>query len=592
MPAASAAWDRRRGLRTRRPGSRGASVTYLVPGSDSDATWQTDQRLPARGWAGGSGARAWLSLSFGAVRRGISQQHGGSRADPRDYGATMDAHAFAVLGSGDQTGAQVAASHVTAWASLGVSASASTRVSGGITYGAVTVRGARRGSLITAAARALAPATGAGGHGNGRIGSRRAFFGSDVEQGNVAHTGWIWQRLGVIPGNGRIVGVGVHGASGYGRTGGVGPRVAVALGGPFATPGTFTSVRYADINSPISGHAAGFAGIEALPVTAASSVWIGVYSDGTGGMSRRAHAATPTGQFDWTVNEAYRTASDAVTAVEAGSFTPTLVTTANFYSTLFAAFEAEAGGYQGNGVIPPTWVGAIRDAATDTPSSLTPSNANDSFRHTKLPLNFAEARTMRIAVGTSSDTGAQVWLYGTDSVAYPMTGTMPLLGGGNIEGPPNANAYNTAELYADGVSGARPQLGKEALAQAYFLFGNCWGLRPSGGVPAGTTVLFDAPGGGSGENIYANAMPVAGPFDRANDAVIDPLGLTYTPPGAPAISNVSCSQSLQNGVGMPRNDNNATLPATFQPNATDTSFGSILRCAIAVYAARSGFVEV
>lgn len=557
--------------------SGGVSASYLVPSSDSGSSWNTDQRLMARGtMTGGESARSWVALDFtDGSTEAVSVSQGGSFANPTSYGLTADAHAYAAYGSASATALEAAQAHAAAWVSLGRSASASTYVdSDGLTYGRVTVTGAVRGTLQTGDTRSFAAT------GSGRVGTQRVYFGTDAEQSTVSHSGvWIWQRIGTALGAGRITSIGCHGTNGYV------PRLAVAIGGTFASPGAFTSIRYGDIASGISSHNAGRVAIEALPLSGGESIWIGAWSNGTGELSRRAHGSTPSGQFAWTLNEAYRTVTAASSVVEDGSETFSFTGTGNFYTSLFVTFEDAANGYQANGVVASTWYGANRAATTNSPTTLLPSNASDSFRHTALPMSHLEVRGARIANGTVNANNRMLfWLYSFSDWAWPMASTpRALLGRATMPSAPTANQYNSVTL--DSVA----YVGTAALGSAIgFLFGNCWGLI-GGGAPSSMQILFDAPTGGSAENIYLNHWPDTFAIDVWSDAILDPDNLAGT-------NRNSRAQYYQSQAGnMPMNDDDATLPATFDVSSgapADQTFGSILRMAVALYPRQLGYREV
>lgn len=557
--------------------SGGVSASYLVPSSDSGSSWNTDQRLMARGtMTGGESARSWVALDFtDGSTEAVSVSQGGSYANPTSYGLTADAHAYAAYGSSSVTALEAAQAHAAAWVSLGRSASASTYVdTDGLTYGRVTVTGAVRGTLQTGDTRSFAAT------GSGRVGTQRVYFGTDAEQSTVSHSGvWIWQRIGTALGAGRITSIGCHGTNGYV------PRLAVAIGGTFASPGAFTSIRYGDIASGISSHNAGRVAIEALPLSGGESIWVGAWSNGTGELSRRAHGSTPSGQFAWTLNEAYRTVTADDSVVEDGSETFSFTGTGNFYTSLFVTFEDAANGYQGDGVVASTWYGANRAATTNSPTTLLPSNANDSFRHTALPMSHLEVRRARIANGTVNVNNRMLfWLYSFADWAWPMASTpRALLGRATMPSAPTANQYNSVTL--DSVA----YVGTAALGSAIgFLFGNCWGLI-GGGAPSSMQILFDAPTGGSAENIYLNHWPDTFAIDVWSDAILDPDNLAGT-------SRSSRAQYYQSQAGnMPMNDDDATLPATFDVSSgapADQTFGSILRMAVALYPRQLGYREV
>lgn len=557
--------------------SGGVSASYLVPSSDSGSSWNTDQRLMARGtMTGGESARSWVALDFtDGSTEAVSVSQGGSFAHPTSYGLTADAHAYAAYGSSSATALEAAQAHAAAWVSLGRSASASTYVdTDGLTYGRVTVTGAVRGTLQTGDTRSFAAT------GSGRVGTQRIYFGTDAEQSTVSHSGvWIWQRIGTALGAGRITSIGCHGTNGYV------PRLAVAIGGTFASPGAFTSIRYGDIASGISSHNAGRVAIEALPLSGGESVWVGAWSNGTGELSRRAHGSTPSGQFAWTLNEAYRTVTADDSVVEDGSETFSFTGTGNFYTSLFVTFEDEANGYQGDGVVASTWYGANRAATTNSPTTLLPSNANDSFRHTALPMSHLEVRRARIANGTVNVNNRMLfWLYSFADWAWPMASTpRDLLGRATMPSAPTANQYN--EVTLDAVA----YVGTAALGSAIgFLFGNCWGLI-GGGAPTSMQILFDAPTGGSAEGVYLNHWPDTFAIDVWSDAILDPDNLAGT-------SRSSRAQYYQSQAGnMPRNDDDASLPATFDVSSgapADQTFGSILRMAVALYPRQLGYREV
>jgi hypothetical protein len=417
---------------------------------------------------------------------------------------------------------------------------------------------------------------------SGRIGCKRAYFGTDAEQGNVSHANtWIWQRIGVAAANGFITSVGCHGVSNYQ------PRLAVAIGGTYASPGTFTSIRYGDLAAPLTNHSAGVVTFEALPVSAGQSIWLGSFHTGTGGLSRRAHTANPTGQFDWTLNEPYRVASDAVNVVEDGTQAFTFTTTANFYTTLFCTFEDEAGGYQRNGVFPATWLGCNRpsaNAAANSPSTLVPSDANDSFRLTPMPLQYAQLRGGRIANGTvNSLNGMLFWVYTGNDLDRPFTTPGTLLGRATMQ-THVANQFN--QFTFDSVI----EVGAEEVSTPYLVAGNCWGRISGGGQPTGTQILFDAAdSGGSTEDIYLAQWPANADINTWSDHVIDPMGLGGANGASPA-------QYYQSQAGrMPRNVANATLNNTFQVSSgapADTTFGSILRYSLSLYPSQLPFQEV
>lgn len=583
--SAEARAPRRRAASSRAGRQRGIAdegrVVYRVPPSSSGDSWATDQRLMARGtWTGGTAARSWVALDFedGATDV-VSTSHGGSFADPRSYGLTANDHAYATLGSGHQTGLQHAQAHAAAWQSLGRSATAGSTTIGGLVYGVVRVSGAVRGTLQTGSARAFAAT------GSGRVGTQRIYFGTDAEQSSIAHGGeWIWARIVTGAGGlgvGRITSIGCHGTGGYL------PRLAVAKGGSFAAPGTFTEIRYGDLTTPLSNHNAGRVAIEALAWNPATEpLWVGVWSDGTGALSRRAHGATPTGQFAWTLNEAYRTVTAAADVVEDGSETFSFTGTGNFYTSLFVTFEDAANGYQGNGVFASGWYGAVRDATTDSPSSLTPSNANDSFRHTMLPIQYARSSRYRISFNTiSASNGVLAWMYSFSDWAWPMASTpRALLGRRGAYVPTAAGAYNEATWDADIPIGAEQFVSGEV----GFLFGNAQGAT-GGGVPTGTAIYFDAPTGGSAEGVYLNHWPDTFNIDRWSDAILDPDNLAGT-------NRASRSQYYQSQAGnMPMNDDDASLPATFDVSGgapADSTFGSILRMAISVLPQYGGYEEL
>jgi len=552
------------------------SATYLVPSSDAGGGWLTDQRLMARGtMTGGESARSWVALTgTDGLVRAVSVRQGGSYANPTSYGLSAAAHAYADYGSGSATALQAAQAHAAAWVSLGYSASAATTVgSDGLTYGRVQVLGCRSGTLQTGSARAFAAT------GSGRVGTQRIFFGTDAEQSSIAHSGvWIWQRIGTALGAGRITSIGCHGTNGYI------PRLAVAIGGTFASPGTFTSIRYGDIASGISSHNAGRVAIEALPLSGGESIWVGAWSNGTGELSRRAHGSTPSGQFAWTLNEAYRTVTAANSVVEDGTEAFSFTGTGNFYTSLFVTFEDSANSYQANGVVAATWYGAVRAATTDSPSTLLPSNANDSFRHTALPMSHLEVRRARIANGTVNANNRMLfWVYSFSDWAWPMASTpRDSLGRATMPVAPTASSYNEVTLDSPAY------VGTSALGSAIgFIFGNCWGLI-GGGAPTSMQILFDAPTGGSTEGIYQNHWPNAFNIDVWSDAILDPDNLAGT-------SRQSRAQYYQSRAGhMPMNDDDANLPSTFAVSTgapNDQSFGSILRMAVALYPRQLGYRE-
>jgi hypothetical protein len=533
-----------------------AFLEFTVPGSGYISP--TDERMFHHGYVGGTGARGWASWIRNGTRRVVSLQQGGSRADPTVYEAALAgaAHAYADLGSVDRDATYVAAAIAAAAVTLGESASSS--------GGTVRIRGAT--DFLTGNALTRSDISGQ------RIGHFRVY--PDAAQlSAAANNGTAGRRI--VPGFvGRVIAIGCHGNGGYQ------PILAVGIGGTFAAPGTITEVRSGQLAAGLSSHLAGIVPLDnPLPFTATDALWMYDRSDGTGTRSYRNHGGTPTGQFQYSLNQA-STVDTTVAAPTAfgSSYTPVRSLTFNIYDTLFLVVERAP--YQGCMILHPQWFGSHRAATGNSPTALVPAGGSDWFRMRAPQLPRIRATRVRIACSTIDANERFCWaMYEADANTPMAAGTHDLLGEGFVQ-PVSANAY------AEGDFDEPIEIGTDALgANAFIAVGNCAGTISPDGPPTVTQLLFDVPGT---SNRYLLAVPESTDPEVYNDFLVGP----DLRPTSAAVCGAQCLVTNASGGDMPGDTSIANWPAQFDPDASDANVGSVARCAFVLESSEAACAEV
>jgi hypothetical protein len=535
------------------------SLLFAVPGSGYISP--TDERMFHHGYVGHTAARGWASWIRNGVREVVSIQGGGSRADPTVYEAALSGaqHAYADLGAVDRDSDYVAEAVAAAARTLGAGATA-------LSGGRVRVQGAT--SFLTGNALTRDDISGQ------RIGCFRVY--PDASQlSAAANTGTAGRRI--VPGfAGRVIAIGTHGNGGYQ------PILAVGIGGTFAAPGTITNVRSGQLAAGLSSHLAGIVPLDnPLPFTNTDALWMYDRSDGVGTRSYRNHGGTPTGQFQFSLNQASTvdtTNPDAIAPTAFGSsYTPVRSLTFNIYDTLFLVVERAP--YQGCMILHPQWFGSHRAATGNSPTALVPAGGSDWFRMRAPQLPRIRATRVRIACSTIDANERFCWaMYEADS-STPMGTGHDLLGEGFVQ-PASANAY------AEGDFDDPIEIGTDALgANAFIAIGNCAGTISPDGAPVTTQLLFDVPGT---SNRYLLAVPESTDPEVYNDFIVGP----DLRPTSVAVCGAQCLVTNASGGDMPGDTSVPVWPAEFDPDASDQNLGSVARCAFVLESSEAACAEV
>ncbi len=516
----------------------------------------TDRRslYHRRGWLGGTSARAWASAIRNGTREVVSIAQGGSRCNPVGFEAALAgaSHAFATLGAGYQTPAQVAEAVRLAWVGLGAAATRSDNV--------ITIPGASS-PLIGGA-----PAEGAEGF-RGRWGNLRYESGAVGEQtGAVNGTGLI--RLVMPATAGRIIGIGCVGSSNFR------PRLAVGRGGPWATPGNITQIREGRVASGINSYGEGIVVLDdPLSFSASEGIWVLSCEDGTGTQAYHLHGDSPfTHQGNLTTAENFYldTTRNTPAVAFGSSYTPTLSSNFAIYGAMFVIVECAP--YRSDGRIQPSWIGAVRPATGGTPSNVVLANEAAHFRHRAAQFGRVRATRARLSVGArSAAEGFGVQFYGWTDTTIPSAAGGPLIGELARMDPAAANAY--AET--TGVV----ELGTEAIgANAVVSLGFNFGRIDSGGAGSTTQFIYDPPG--AFPSRWLGGYPDDADATRHCDWITD-LGTV-------------CEYRTRSSVGstMPENDPNADMPATFEESGGDDGPQNASRAAYLLESSDPGWSAV
>lgn len=483
-----------------------------------------------RAWLGGSSARAWASVVRDGQREVVSISQGGSRCNPVGYEPALSGavHAFATLGSGYVDPAGVAEAVRLAWVGLGAAAS-------------------RVGAVVTIPGASLplvggAPDLDAEGF-RGRWGNLRYFIGDVGEQtGPVNGTGLV--RLVMPAFAGRVIGLGCVGSSGFR------PRLAIGRGGPFASPGSITEIREGRMASALNDYATGVVVLDdPLSFSAGEALWMLSCEDGTGTQAYRLHSDG--------VNRGTLTAGEnflldttrATPGTPFGStYTPNVTNDYPLYGAMFVIVECAP--YRADGRLQPSWIGTVRAATGGSPSTVVLANESVHFRHLAPSFQRVRATRARLSVGARSALeGYGVHFYRWLSTAIPAVSGDDLLGAMTRMDPAAPNAY--AET--TGVV----ELGEEVIGTGQIIsLGFNFGLRDSGGAGSVTEFVFDPPG--AFPSRWLGGWPDDDDGSIHSDWMEDGFGV---------LSEYRTRQAA--GSTMPENDPNASMPATFVPNASD-----------------------
>lgn len=503
-----------------------------------------------RAWVGSTARGAWMAALLGAQLCVVPVQHNGTRVNPIAYEGALAGGVvqYAALASGHQSPTQVAEAVRLAWVAHGAAA---TRIGNVVRVPEAT------DPLVGAA-----PALGAEGL-RGRWGTQRYLLNGGENTGPV--TGAVMHRIVMPAFAGRVVAVGTIGSGGFR------PRLAVARGGTWATPGTFTDLLEARVPVALNDYTPGVAVLpEPLSFTAGEALWAISRDTGVGTQAYRVHGATPAVRGNLTVDENLRhdQAIDGDPDLPFGtSYAPTLSTSYGIYGGMFLVIECAP--YRADGRIQPSWLGANRAATGNGPSSVVLANEWASHRLRAAQFERVRATRARVSIGNrSAAEGLGVSMYQYPDDAIPPTSGGPLLGEFVRMDPAAANAY------AEVAAAAPIELGVEQLgADAIVALGYNCGLI-GGGVPTVTQFVFDP---ATADRLHLSAWP-----DGA-DAAIHNDWITSI--------NARMEHRTRSSVGglMPENDPDAVMPATLLVDDSDDNPDNAARSAFLLESSDPGY---
>ncbi len=531
----------------------GAPMVFSVPGSTEAST--TDPMLIRRAIVGGEAARSWVSYVRGGVRRVIVISQGGSRCDPRTYvpalaGVATAMVAYATLGSGYQSPTQVAASIAATAVTLGDPATAG--------VGTVRVNGAS--GFLTGDA----PALGAAGV-HGRWGSFREYY--DAGQLSFVGNGTACRYIVMPNFAGRITAIGIHGNLGYQ------PTLAVGRGNPFPAPGLITDIRSGTLAAPLSNAQPGIVTLlDPLSFSPLEGLWLMDRSDATGERSFRNHGSVPTGRFNQILNQANIFDATVTAPTPFGTtYTPTASFNFAIYDTIFVVFETAP--YRGNGIIQPSWIGAVPSSATAGPPSVLATLPSlgvggDLFKLRVPALRNLQLTRHRIAMAVvDANENAPCAVYAQGDSNVPTLAPGPLLGQVNMTALV-ANNFREA-TWTTPVNISSDNLGANPWVCSGFLLAQ---IAPPGG--ANISQLYYYPAGGDGN--WLAAWPEGVDPEVYND---------YVTSAAANTQNVWFFATSP----MPANTPAPVWPGTYIPTGTDAQFGNMAVQSDLMESSQTGF---
>lgn len=564
------------------PGGSVGSVSFSVPAQEA---FEADLFHLRRGFVGCNTSRMWVALDSGGTTYVVSGDCNGSRADPTVYVSSLSGatHAFANLGSSDQTSADTAADFVTALAGLGLSASVTGVDGDGDSI--ITVDNAS--NLVIPAAVATNNAL------RGMWGGQRDDWGSGGAgqslnaDGGTNGTGSIHLNPlsadADIPAatDARILGVYVFGAGGFT------PLLAAGTGPVYALdPAAITVVGEGQIASGLTGGAVGYVLFDdPAPITTDDELWAiyrGDAATAPGGPRYRPHGGTPEGSGDIPVGEQLcwdTTVDDAATTPIGATYDPTNNSNFAIYINIGLIVEVadSNGNFPADGSID-TWIG---DQNTDdehgTQVAAGPAIVDTETTHHRflLPdwstIPVTQVRRAVDAIGADED--SRVAFYGpwtSLTIPVPALSEPNLIADLGVLGlAGNSDQYTTLTL------GSPVDI--SAAANAYISLG--FNYVRSGGA-ANDTYTLPVFTEGTGDGAFLNAW--VDDRDTWHDDIIGASG------GRALVSGVSEYRTLGAST-LPVDDLTDTFPDPFDPDPTDDSPAAI---ALDAYRVQVGGISI
>lgn len=511
---------------------------FSVPESTSAST--TDPILIRRSIVGGEAARSWVSYVSRGTRKVIAVQQGGSRCDPRSYipalAAVTNANfGYASLGAGHQDATAVANAIVATALTFGDTAS--------------SIAGTVRIDSATDFLTGDAPALGAEGI-HGRWGCFRQYY--DAGQLSSTLNGTALRYVVMPPVAGRVIAIGIHGNLGYR------PILAVGRGAAFPAPGMITDIRSGTLAALSNAQPGIVPLLDPLSFSPSEGLWIMDRSDGSGERSYRNHGSVPTGQFNQVLNQANIFDATVTAPTPFGAtYTPTISANFNIYDTIFLVFETAP--YRANGIIQPSWMGAVPLTATAGGPSILPTLPSigvggDVFKLLVPALRNVRYTRHRIAMAVvDANENAPCVVYSQGDSLVPTLAPGPLLGQAVMTA---LVANNWREVtWNSPVNVSSDNLGANPWVCSGFLLAQ---VAPPG--PANVSRLYYYPPGGDGN--WLDAWPEGTDPMIYND---------YVTSAAANTQNVWFTATSP----MPSEDPAPVWPATYLPDATDATFGNM-----------------
>lgn len=493
-----------------------------------------------RAFVGGSLSRAWTCVDRDSDTYCVSIDHEGSRADPTVWESELAgaSHAYATLGSGDQTATQVGDAICTAFSGLGIAECSNT--SGTVTIEDVSNLQIGAASVYDTSLRGIR-------------GAQRDVFGNASDPsltGAMGGTGSVHLTAPIC--NGRALGMYMR------ATGSANVRLGLADGPAYSTtPAAFSN--------GVEGVSTNNSGLRVLlfadpdAITSGEHKWASFrgVSGGDPALVYRNHAASPPGNGDIPVDEQLlfsTTTSNPATAIytagvyahgaEAGPYT--------IYSHIGIIYECPSGGnYPGDGSLL-TEIGSHKAAPDDDPTgagvAVTIAEDMDAetfvMRHV-IPWD-CDLTAIRVGVaGRSASEDLGLALYSFLDTAAPSVTSNPLLRGVGLFGVSSTD-WQTHTLSSPLAVTEGTTLG------VTFNAGSLDGTTPTTAI----SVFYDANPGG--DDYWATAWEDDG--RRWNDMI---------PAGGGGLGVLTEYRTLAPGGDMPMGDPTPAWPDPFDVDATD-----------------------
>lgn len=541
------------GIWSRRSNTSTSSVSFTVPGSD---VFPLDLFHLRHGLIGGTLARCWVSWtqSSGGLRV-IDFTHNGSSADPRTFVGSLSAANRTVvsLGSTIRTATQVAQAIVDALVADGLSAS---RID-------ATVTVLNASNLVIPSSVDTTDASLRGMWGNQRFNWGTGADGQTLNQnGGTDGTGSV--HIAPLGTAGRILGVYL-----FTRTDLSGMDVLLACStGPVhsTSPGAMTPLGQGAL---VAAQGLAITTFAAVAVTGTADLWAHYRGNNGGGITFRAHGATPVGRGQLGLNEEliWDTTSSASSGTQFGAtYTPTVDNTFNIYVAIGVIFEIPDadGNYFANGAMRVRIGDHNNDDEHGTQFPAGPALLDGETTHHRFQwpnwtaIQLSEVHRTVDALGADED--SRVAIYQWSDLNFPSTTPAELVADLGPMGMTTQNAANTF-VVSPAVSVGTEVVGSNAILSLGFNY-----TRQGGSTITSYTlpVFLTTPG----DSYWGNAWT----DDREtwHDDIPGASDRGY----AAGVSEYRTRVSVGN-TGMPTDDPDTAWPDPFVTDASDDSPAAI-----------------